>query len=293
LPRQNLSRDRRQHNEPEDFIMRRLIHVSVLFTGLIGYSGVPSAQAGLVATYQFNDTLSADQAGAPDLIAINGGSFVADTPLGQLRTVYERTAAGTDPSQQSVLRLDTTPLGLTSNNYAVELVFTFTTDSFSSPNYRRIVDSYDPSSLQDPGLYYGRYNTLDIFYGSSQHPGGPIVTRGIYYDVLLSVSPTGEQAYLNGALAVDVTGTPDQIATHFLSFFQDNAREYGDGKVALIRVFDSALTAEQASYLYNNGNPFAVPEPSSLTLAGLGGLSGFGLWWSRKRRNAVPLKSMV
>jgi hypothetical protein len=291
LLHKDFSPDRRHHHEPEDFIMRRLIHVSVLFTGLIGYSGVPSAQAGPVATYQFNNTLAADQAGAPDLIAINGGSFVADTPLGQLRTVYERTAAGTDPSQQSVLRLDTTPLGLTSNNYAVEMVFTFTTGS-PSISYRRIVDSYDPSNLQDPGLYVGSGGNLNI-YQTVAHAGGPTLANGIYYDVILSVSPTGEQAYLNGSLAVSYAVTADQIATHFLSFFQDNAREYGDGKVALIRVFDTALTAEQASYLYNNGNPFAVPEPSSLTLVGLGGLSGFGLWWSRKRRNAVPLKSTV
>jgi hypothetical protein len=33
----------------------------------------------------------------------------------------------------------------------------------------------------------------------------------------------------------------------------------------------------------------AVPEPSSLTLAGVGGLSGLGLWWRRRRQTAPNL----
>ena len=209
-----------------------------------------------VATYQFNNTLVADQPNAPALTPLNSGSFVADSNvLGLTRTVYKRTSTSNASSAQSALRLDTTLLGLTANNYAVEIVFTFT-DNLNSGSYRRVIDSYDPSSLIDPGFYVGPGNTLNVYQGGP-HSGGTVLSDGTYYDVVLSVSPTGEQAYLNGILAVNYGGTPDQIQTHYLSFFLDEAYEYGNGKVALIRVFNRALNGAEVTALNNNGNPFA------------------------------------
>jgi hypothetical protein len=228
------------------------------------------AEAQLVASYQFNNTLAADQGGAPALTAINSGFFTTGTVFGQSRNLYQRTSASNVSSAQSALQLDTAPLALTANNYAVELVFTFTDnlDSRGVNGYRRVVDSYDPSSLQDPGFYVGPNSLLDIYQAGS-HAGGPSLTDGSFYDVVLSVSPTGEQAYLNGAQVVNYAGTPDAIATHFLTFFQDESFEYGNGQVALVRVFDRALTSGEVSTLNNNGSPFAsasAPEPSSIAL---------------------------
>jgi hypothetical protein len=238
-----------------------------------------SMAADVVATYQFGGTLAADQVSAPALTALNAGAFVADTPLGQTRIVYQRTSASNNPALQSALRLDTAPLGLVANNYAVEIVFTFT-DTLDprgvDQNYRRVVDSFDPSSLADQGFYVGTGNLLNI-YNAGPHAGGPALVDGTYYDVVLSVSPTGEQAYLNGSLATSVAALPDQIQSHYLSFFLDESFEYGNGKVALIRVFNGALTASDVSALNNGGNPFpsAVPEPGAwaLWLAGLGALA--------------------
>ncbi len=262
----------------------RTRNAALVVVALTSVVSASVTKAGVVATYQFQNTLAADQGGAPALTPVNSGSYVTDTVLGQPRTVYQRFSASNISANQSALRLDTAPLGLTSNNYAVEIVFTLT-DNLSSDGYRRIVDSYDPASLADPGLYVGPGNTLNIFQGNP-NSGGPALVNGTYYDVVLSVSLTSEQAYLNGVLAVNRVGTPDAIATHFLTFFQDEVTEYANGRVALIRVFDSALTANQVAVLNNNGNPFpsaVVPEPSTMVAGSFAVLCGLGLAWRRRQ----------
>ncbi|MDX2038704.1 MAG: LamG-like jellyroll fold domain-containing protein [Isosphaeraceae bacterium] len=236
------------------------------------------ASAGLVATYQFQNSLAADQAGAPALTPINSGAFVSDTVLGRTRTVYQRYSETNAPASQSALRLDTAPLSLTSNNYAVEIVFTFT-DNISGNGWRRVVNSSDPSSMTEPGLHVDATNRLNIWQGIG-HAGGFSLSLSAYHHVVLSVSPLGEKAYLNGALAVNyAASTPDAIATHYLSFFQDNGFEYANGRVALIRVFDAALSASEVSDLYNGGDPFpasSVPEPSTILTAMLSCVFGIG-----------------
>jgi len=254
------------------------------FAGLVALLLAETAHAQLVATYQFGNTLAADQAGAPALTAINSGSFVADNAvLGQSRTVYQRTSGSSSQAAQSALRLDTSALSLTANNYAVELVFTFT-DNLNGGGYRRILNSYDPGSQSDAGFYVGPGNTLDI-YQSGSHGGGSDLANGTYYDVVLSVSPAGERAYLNGSLMTSHAGTPDMIYTHYLTFFQDDGSEYGNGKLALLRVFDQALTGAEVATLNNNGNPFvanAVPESGTFALLLIGG------WALVSRRKGRP-----
>jgi hypothetical protein len=259
-------------------MMRGLASSLILFASVAFGAGVAQA-ADVVATYQFNHSLSADEAGAPALLALNGGSFVLDnTVLGQTRTVYQRFSASNASGSQSALRLDTAGLGLTSDSYAVELVFSFT-DTLVPPgtqNYRRVVNGWDPGLLRDPGLYVGPSRQVNVFSGGP-HAGGPSMSDGTYYDVVLSVSPGREDAYVNGQPAVQLGGaTPDAIETRYLSFFLDEVYEYGNGNVALIRIFNAPLEAAAVQALYNGGNPFpaAIPEPATLSLwlAGLAAL---------------------
>lgn len=229
--------------------------------GLLFVSSTQMVSAKIVATYQFNNILSADEATSPALTALNSGSFVTDNVFGQTRTVYERTTSSNASSDQSALQLDTTGLSLTANNYAVELVFTFT-DSLDprapNTNYRRILNSND----QDPGFYVGPANSLSI-YQNGPHKGGSDLINGTYYDVVLSVSPSGEKAYINGSEVISYSGTPDSIQSNFLKFFNDDVYEYGNGKVALIRIFDSSLSSNDVASLNNNGNPFPTAVPLS------------------------------
>lgn len=139
-----------------------------VIAGILALSVSESANARLVATYRFGNTLAADQIGAPPLTRINSGAFVKDSGVfGESRTVYQR---GGSPAAPSALRLDTRSLSLTPNNYAVQLVFAFTS---SANSWRRIINSYDPSSLSDSGFYVGTENTLDIYQGGSHKGGHP------------------------------------------------------------------------------------------------------------------------
>ena len=241
---------------------------------VLSLATMSAAQAALVATYEFDNSFAANEAAAAAIVPLNGGNFVTDTVFGQSRTVYQRYSASNASSAQSALRLDTASLGLASNNYAVELVFSFT-DNISLNGYRRLVNAFDPASLADPGFYVDYNSHLNI-YQNGPHSGGATLADGTYYDVVLSVSPGGEQAYVNGELAVAHGGTPDAIQSHYLNFFLDEVYEYTNGRVALLRIFDASLSGADVTALHNAGNPFAapVPVPAAVWLFGsaLGGL---------------------
>jgi hypothetical protein len=75
-------------------------------------------------------------------------------------------------------------------------------------------------------------------------------------------------------------------AANLLNFFLDNVggsgqNEYSNGSVALIRLFDEALTGNQVGELPQS--PTAVPEPATLALLVPGLLAGIA---ARRRRPA-------
>lgn len=276
-------------------MIRRLLILTAALAWAVAVPVSPRAEAGLVATYQFQNTLAADQAGMPALVALNSGSFVTATDvLGQTRTVYERMSTSNLPADQSALTVSAAALGLSPTDYSVELVYDFTNSlDPRGPNtdFRRVVNA----NGADNGLYVGTRSgpgslMVDDYSGGS-HTGGPTLVDGVYHHLVLSVNPTGEQVYINGVLAVDLAGaTPNAITASDLAFFLDNSFEYGNGHVALLRIYDSALDARQVSAAWNNGNPFAfgaVPEPASLAMAGLGGLAVLGLASARRKSRAA------
>ena len=156
------------------------------------------------------------------------------------------------------------------------------------PNtYRRLVNSYDDAAPNDAGLYVGPSNQLNL-YNLGPNSGGTALSTGPYYDVVLSVAPGSERAYLDGAFEVAIGSTPDRIQGHTLSFFLDDAFEYANGRVAMIRVFQGALSDAEVLALHGGGNPFtaAVPEPETyaMLLAGLGVLGVLGVATRRRQR---------
>jgi hypothetical protein len=201
----------------------------------LGVALIP-AQASLVATYTFNNTLAAQQAGVAALTAVNPlgtSGFQTSTVFGNLQTTYHFDGAATPTADQGGLDFDTTGL-LTSNDYSVEMVVELT----GSTGWRRLLDSLDRQS--DAGLYIDPSNDLDSFpNGGSGSPFSP----NTFFDIFVTVDPSNKvTGYFSGIQEFSETSTSLDIATHTLGFYLDNVvaggqGEWSSGNVALIKVF--------------------------------------------------------
>src|SRR5580704_146861 len=120
---------------------------------------IPAAQASLVATYTFNNTLAAQQTGVAALTAVDPlgtSGFQTATVFGNLQTTYQFNGAATPVLDQGGLDFDTTGL-ISSDDYSVEMVVELT----GSTGWRRLLDASDRQS--DDGLYIDPSNDLDSF----------------------------------------------------------------------------------------------------------------------------------
>ena len=108
------------------------------------------------------------------------------------------------------------------------------------------------------------------------HPvaGGAPFSNDVYHDVFLVNNAGVVTFYLDGSAQATVTTNVMNLdSSRTMNFFLDNVvaggqAEYSSGNIALIRLYNEALTAV----------PPPVPEPATLTmlLAGLGVLSATG-----------------
>ena len=222
--------------------------------------------ASLVATYEFTNSLAADQGGVPaltpvDPLAQNG--FLVDTNVfGQTDTVYR--FSGTPP-QNAGLSLNTTGL-VAPTSYSAELVFSF--DNLTG--FRRVIDVFDRTS--DTGFYVDPNNHLTVFPTSGT---GPNTFTAGYHHVILTVASNGTvKGYIDGLSDFSTTTTVMNLsnsATKTMNLFLDNvtgnsAGEFSSGKIAQFRLYDGVLTDAEALAL--SQTPI-VPEPASLALLAL------------------------
>ncbi|MCE4555645.1 hypothetical protein [Pelomonas cellulosilytica] len=250
--------------------------VAALAVGLV--VSVAAQAASLRASYGFNGTLAADQAGAPALMAIDPLSqngFETAVVHGVSRTVYRWSGDGSDALRQAGLALDASSLLPDYASYSVALTFEFATTAQTGSGWRRIVDTEARQS--DAGFYVSpeqKLQTVQIYATDNVLVSGntSFTTPG-FHDVLLSVAPeAGRQrvtAYLDGQLEISTLTDTFTLANannpqHLLTFFADNVasnaqQEFASGRIASLVLFDAAVT------------PAAVPEPQVvlLWLAGL------------------------
>lgn len=235
--------------------------------------------ATVAATYQFNNTLAADESSPPALTEIDPLSqagFVTDNVAGINRTVYHFAGNAGNSAEQGGLSLDTSSV-LTPDDYSVEMIFKFTERNGA---FRRIYDA--KNRQEDDGFYVSIGNHLTI-YLQANHDGPDTYVNGEYHHVAMTVSGNVATAYLDGAWQVSVGTSVMNIANDLLYFFTDNetdnvTSEYSAGDVALIRLYDGALNSGQVTALASQAG---LPEPASVALLG----AGVGLLFRRRTLN--------
>ncbi len=229
-----------------------------------------------VATWNFNNSLAANEAGAPALTAIDPmgtSGFMTDTVFGQTRTVY-RFDGNQTPSQQAGLSVNTTGLLNNDNAYSVDIIFQF---EASQSTWKNIFGVSNRQS--DNAFYVAPNNLLQVW---PVNTGVTPFTFGEYHRVTLTNNGNGHvTSYMDGIFQFDVTTNSMDFSAYsgvnpdrLIHFFADNVvaggqNEFSDGRVAMIRLFDGELSDQQVGELPNTP---PVPEPSEflLMLAGLG-----------------------
>jgi hypothetical protein len=236
---------------------------------------IPTAQASLVATYTFSNTLAAEQTGVAALTAVDPlgtSGFQTATVFGNLQTTYHFNGAATPPADQGGLDFNTTGL-ITSNDYSVEMVVELT----GSAGWRRLLDSSDRQS--DDGLYIDPSDDLDSYPNGGS--GSPF-SANTFFDIFVTVDPSNTvTGYFSGVQQFSETSTSLDVATNTLGFFLDNVvgggqGEWSSGNIALIKVFNTALTPSEVAA--ETADPFqgTAPEPGSWILL-LGGVAGVAI----------------
>ena len=226
-----------------------------------------------VATWNFSGTLTASEAGAPALTAIDPlgtNAFVTDTVFGVSQTVYQFNGNRTPVNEQAGLSVSTTGLLTVPNAYTVDIVFKFNADNGT---WKSILNTSNRSS--DNAFYVEPGNKLQVYPIGD---GPDTFTFGEYHRISLTNNGAGHvTTYFDGAFQFDLLTTVMDFSTYgianpdnLLTFFADNVQgggqgEFASGSVALIRLYDGELSDDDVGGLPTG----RLPEPGTLLLTGL------------------------
>jgi uncharacterized protein (TIGR03437 family) len=227
--------------------------VALLATAPLVFAQQP---ASLVASYQFQNTLS-PQRGTLPLIPVDPqgrNAFVMDTVLGQSRLVYEWGGAASPNSQQGGLIFSGRDQ-FSRTNYSVELIFNFASGS----GFRRIVDV--TNRTEERGLYADASNRLTWYPTFTASTGQ--LTPGAYRHVVFSVASSQIILYVDGAevgrsstafLGANVleSNNPEQLIHLFLDNTSGTSNEWSAGRIALFRVYTGGLSAAEVAELFRS-----------------------------------------
>jgi hypothetical protein len=242
--------------------------VGSTITGFCSLGAALPTKAAVVASYQFQNTLSSTIATAPDLVPFALGTYTPVSIGGISTTVYNF-------GKNEGLSLDTT--GLISDNYTIAALFSF--DEISG--WRKILDYKNLTSDDDLYMYYGQL----VFYPPVI--GGPTVSPGTFLEAVVTRNSSTNllTGYVDGTPVFSFTdSTPYGVISmaNILNLFQDDlvtaGTESSSGSVAGIRIFNHVLTDTEVANL-----DLITPVPGPLPLFGFAAAYG----WSRSLRRRL------
>lgn len=154
-------------------------------------------------------------------------------------------------------------------NYSIEFVSRY--NSLSTSVWKKMIDFQNLGDDQGVYIYGDRLQFYNYGFGSEA-----VTDATDFHVVLTRDGGTGlTRAYLNGSLQVSFMdgGNAGVSAGNSLQFFVDDnttgQSEAAAGSVDYIKIYDGALTEAEVAGL-------VVPEPTTLTLLGLG-ITGIGM----------------
>ncbi len=229
--------------------------IILIFSG-IGLANSVFAAPKPVATYQFDNSFSALEQNIVAITPIDPlseNSFMTDVVFGEERTVYRFDNNLPFDEQAGLLLFSRSGLG-NSDVYSVELVFQF--EASESSSYKNI---FGVSNRQnDNAFYINPDNNLEVYPDLS---GDEVFTFDTYHHVVLTYNGSERvSVYLDGVLQSQGNSTSMNFAAYsgnperLIHFFVDNGSEVSDGRVALIRLYDTELSMAEVQEI--SSNPF-------------------------------------
>jgi hypothetical protein len=230
-------------------------------------SSGPLGAATLVATYTFDNTFVALEAGVPALSEVNPlgtSGFVSDTVAGTSRRVYQFLGNASPASQQGGLTFDNSGSKIPNASYSVGLYFSFFD---GDGQWRRILDVENRQS--DNGFYVDTSNHLAVYPAA----GTTLVwSNNVYHHVVLTNGAGQVKFYLDGSPQSSISTSLMNInnPSGLVHFFLDNTAgggqgEYSTGRVALVKLYDGVLTDSEV--WGESQTVGGVPEPGTMLLA--------------------------
>lgn len=234
----------------------------------VAVASVSSVAVGTpVAYYGFDGDFSSSIGGAPDLTIVGND----DIGFGQ-SNVSGVTTGSWSWEHFSGLRLDTSSL-LTGDAWTVGISYAHS----EVDGWRKIIDTQNLQS--DSGWYNDRASMLQFAGGTT---GSQQLMADVFADVVISFDGTSAVGYVNGIKSgdssmSDASGiSADDLLYFFIDDIQTNGNEAGDGTVASIVIWDTALSQSEVADL----EPLvSIPAPSAVLAMGLSGLAA-----TRRRR---------
>lgn len=232
---------------------------TTLFFILVGISHAALSAPAPVASYQFNNNLNAVETGVPALTAIdplNQSQFITDTVFGESRPVYE-FKGNIKSIENAGLSFPSLNLLNKDDAFSIEMIFQFTENQSTWENILGLSNRQN-----DRAFYVQPNNSLQVWPDDS---GIDSFIFGEYHHVTLTNDGNGHiTVYIDGAFqfdssteTVNFSKYTDVNPERLIHFFADNIvgggqDEFSNGKVALIRIYDSELNAEDALEIKNN-----------------------------------------